>query len=254
MSATNRGAERMEDDAYPTPAWAVRRLLEDLRTRDIPLRLWHEVTAGTGNIIRAVNDFESAQLGYAPVSWIATEINENATLAQVPRLSTVRFADYLTAPAVRCDVAITNPPFSIAEDVIKKALTEADWVVMLLRMNFLGSDDRANWLRNEMPDIDTLPDRPNFIASYKCRPRDSHDRGCGWTAKLPISDERIRVCPACGRGVDRSSSDSIEYGWFIWTPERGRTSGVTRILASTPAEERGVKARRRKPKPERQAA
>jgi hypothetical protein len=240
----------MEDDAYPTPAWCVHRLLEELHTR-VPRGIWHEVTAGSGNIIRAVNAWFGPENS---ITWHATELHENTSLVEcfppspsTPIPANVHFNDYLTGPSIRCDVAITNPPFSIAEDVIKKALTEAEWVVMLLRMNFLGSDGRANWLRNEMPDIDTLPDRPNFIASYKCKARDKHDRGCGWSTKLPIAAPPIRECPGCGRKVQRSTSDSAEYGWMIWSPERGRSAGVTRILASTPEAER-------KPEAERQAA
>lgn len=236
MSATNRGAERMEDDAYPTPFWVTHRLLDALVGSDIPLGSWHEVTAGSGGIIRAVTELSGHPI--APTIWYATEIRENPELLQVARPSSVRIADYLTAPPLRTDVAITNPPFSLAESIIKKALVEADWVVMLLRMNFLGSDGRANWLRNEMPDIYTLPDRPNFIASYKCKARDTHDRGCGWSIKLPIAAPPIRLCPSCGRKVQRSTSDSAEYGWFVWTPERGRKVGKTSILASTPEAER----------------
>ena len=250
MSATNRGAERMSDDAYPTPTWAVRRLLEEIHPR-IPRGRWHEVTAGTGNIIRAVNEWFGQSCS---ITWHATELHENSSLVEcmppstaTPIPANVHFTDYLKGPYIKCDVAITNPPFSIAEDVIKKALTEADWVVMLLRMNFLGSDGRSNWLRNEMPDIYTLPDRPNFIASYKCKARDKFDRGCGWTLKLPIAAPSVKECPECGRKVQRSTSDSAEYGWFIWTPERGRTAGLTRILASTPETER-------KPESERKAA
>lgn len=231
MSATNRGAERVEEDAYLTPNWAIRRLLEHVR---LPSGNWLEPCAGDGRIARVVN----AVVG--PQNWQLVELRDTAEQLRLaaPDANINAPADYLTSSLDHFDVAITNPPFSIAEDVIKKALVDADWVVMLLRMNFLGSDGRANWLRNEMPDIYTLPDRPQFIASYKCKPRDDHDRGCGWKTKTAVTAPRIKSCPMCGRDVQRSSSDSAEYGWMVWTPERGRAVGKTSILASTPEEER----------------
>ena len=63
--------------------------------------------------------------------------------------------DYLFyTPMVQPDVIITNPPFNIALDVIQKALRDVKnngLVVMLLRLNFFGSQTRAEWLRNNMP-------------------------------------------------------------------------------------------------------
>lgn len=238
MSATNRGAERVEDDAYPTPAWCVRRLLEGLETAygaQIPVDNWHEIAAGTGGIIRAVQEYRPMRVG----RWFATELRENDELPFTPGLYAFAFEDFLTQKPFRSDVAITNPPFAIAEAMIKKSLERADWVVMLLRSSFKSSA-RADWLRNEMPDQFDLPNRPSFIASYNCEPRDAHDRGCGWTKKTPIDAPRIKLCPSCGRKVTRSTSDSAEYAWFVWTPERGRSVGQTRILASTPKLERKV--------------
>lgn len=233
MSATNRGAGRVEEDNYPTQAWPVRRVLEAVR---LPRGSWLEPCAGEGSIIkvaRALDVFDA--IGAIELRDTREQL---APIADWYSTRTDYVHDWDETCKPRHDVIITNPPFSIAVDVIKKALTHADWVLMLLRLNFLGSDDRAKWLRHEMPDIYTLPDRPNFIASYKCKPRDDHDRGCGWKTKTPISAPRIKSCPLCGRDVQRSSSDSAEYGWFVWGPERGRTVGKTSILASTPEEER----------------
>ncbi|HEY3500710.1 MAG TPA: hypothetical protein VGK73_38725 [Polyangiaceae bacterium] len=240
MSATNRGAERVEDDDYPTPAWCTHRLLEALNPLPIGLKRWHEVTAGDGAIIRAVQDF-----GFRPSEWAATDIRPHRAALNdlspdiIPPALLRAGTDYLTAPPLDADFIITNPPFSIAEAVIKRALKEAPWVAVLLRTNFKGGP-RAPWLRTEMPDDYQLPDRPSFIASYKCKPRDQHDKGCGWEKKTPIGAPIISACPECGRKVQRSTSDSAEYSWFLWTPERGRSVGQSRILLSTPAEARKV--------------
>jgi hypothetical protein len=84
-------------------------------------------------------------------------------------------------------------------EFIAKALTYASYVVMLLRLNFLGSGKRAAFFAREMPDIYVLPDRPSFT----------------------------------GRGTD-----ATEYGWFVWTPERGRRAGKVEVLAETPPAQR----------------
>jgi len=52
------------------------------------------------------------------------------------------------------DVVMTNPPFSRAMEIIQRAhtLTAAGgYVVMLLRLNFFGSDKRFDFFRNNMP-------------------------------------------------------------------------------------------------------
>lgn len=224
----------MPEDAYPTPGWCVDRLLDGLTEVGCPLPVgtWHEVMAGDGSIIKAV------KRRLPDVAWVATELRE------VPELRALEAegvevhmpTDYLGAPGIRSDVIVTNPSFEVAEQTIKKALTEADWVAMLLRLNFLGTADRAAWLRKEMADIYSIPDRPNFVASYKCKPRDAHDKGCGWHMMLPISVLGPLVCPECGRKVARSASDSTEYGWFVWTPERGRRRGHVIVLENTPKE------------------
>jgi len=98
------------------------------------------------------------------------------------------------------DVCITNPPFSLAMPFITTAFEHAKMVVMLLRLNFIGSEKRADFMRTYAPDIYTLPNRPPF-------------RGDGKT-------------------------DSIEYGWFVWNEPRARPHGLIRVLNSTSKVER----------------
>lgn len=235
MSSTNRGAERVEEENYPTPAWAVRRLLEAV---ELPRKgTWLEPCVGDGAIVRVVDAV------IKPARWVLVDKrdtrNECADMVLSGVSASHYVADYKTIElAEHFNVAFTNPPFSLAVDIIQRALTQADWVVMLLRQGFKSSAIRAPWLRSNMPDEYSLPDRPNFIASYKCKPRDKHDRGCGWTAKTAIDAPRITECPVCARKVQRSTSDSADYSWFVWTPERGRRVGKATILESTSKEER----------------
>lgn len=208
MSATGRGTVRNEADFYPTPAWCVHRLLERLL---LPGGEWLEPAAGEGAIIRAVNEHLLLDNPAGPpqptpsdIHWTAVELRHETRFAlraliDPPEAHTgINFLRGDFVPA-RWSVAITNPPFSFAEEFVRAMLECADWAILLLRLNFLGSAKRRALFANEMPDIYVLPNRPSFT----------------------------------GKGTD-----ATEYCWMVWTPERGRTSGRIEILAETPAEQR----------------
>jgi len=63
--------------------------------------------------------------------------------------------DYLTYELNnKPDMIITNPPFNIALDIIKKALDDVKdngWIIMLLRLNFFGSKQRKEFWDKNMP-------------------------------------------------------------------------------------------------------
>jgi hypothetical protein len=80
------------------------------------------------------------------------------------------------------DLIFTNPPYSLAEEIITHALET--WskatVVMLLRLNFLGSQKRKPfWDKHPVSEIYVLSKRPSFT----------------------------------GKGTD-----ATEYAWFVWRP------------------------------------
>lgn len=194
MSATGRGAERRADDFYATPAWCVRRLLERLA---LPAGNWLEPCAGDGAIIRAV--------GRQDVTWTAVELRHEARgrLVEVVDSTEVFVGfDFVGGDFGGTEFAavITNPPFSLALPFIEHALELAPWVVMLLRLNFLASAGRAEFFREQAPDVYVLPNRPSF--------------------------------------TDDGRTDATEYAWFVWPPERGRRAGRLEVLAETPASER----------------
>jgi hypothetical protein len=62
--------------------------------------------------------------------------------------------DYLKLKLNRqVDMIITNPPFNIALDIIKKALNdtkEGGWVIMLLRLNFFETKERKPFWEENM--------------------------------------------------------------------------------------------------------
>lgn len=235
MSATNRGAERVSADFYPTPAWCVRRLLDAEPFGSHAGTIWHEPCAGEGAIIRAVNEYRVS----AP-RWHATELRQDgvSALQTIPTISVRGPCDYLAAPPWDSDIVITNPPFALWLPIAQKALKECVGHVALLgRLNILGSgteSGRSEWLRKNPPDVYVLPNRPAFVASLSCKAK------CGWKTLRPLHDPRPRACPSCGGAVSCSTTDAIEYAWFVWTPDRARKSGSIQVLAETPEEERAV--------------
>lgn len=194
MSSTNRKkSTRNAFDYYPTPAWCVTRFLEKAGIPFTKLPFWLEPAAGDGAIIRAVGNFASYKkngithvLQYKP-NWVAVEIQDSLAKSLEKEIdkSHILCTDFLTITPEEIGVApqviITNPPFNLALDFIKKSMElKAEYICMLLRLNFIGSAERSDFMREHMPDIYVLPNRPSF---------------------------------------NNKGTDSIEYAWFVWRQE-----------------------------------
>lgn len=162
MSSTNRGKTRNQDDFYETPAWATQLLLKHCSFLDLAKDgIWCEPAAGRGAIIKAVEDW-----GYHP-TWHAVEIDaerrKSVKHLDIPRerLHVDGMQIYqMWTPPPRIDVIITNPPYSVAEEFIRRAVTQAPIVAMLLRLNFLGSDGRKSLFKMWKPDLFQINPRP----------------------------------------------------------------------------------------------
>ncbi len=246
MSAKGRGEDVISEENYPTPAWCTRRILEAMRDAHSGIfadasgyhrrngRSWLEPCAGEGAIVRVLqSDLQD------PV------IKAGDIRADVPHLDVSEWANSMPFQAweSHTEFVITNPPFSLAPELIAHFLPRCDWLILLLRASFklvsAGSADKpAHSYRHNMPDEYKLPQRPSFIASEKCKGHNNRDKGCGWAQKVALVAEPTRTCPACAGKVQRSTSDSAEYSWFVWTPERDRSVGLTRVLPDTPLSER----------------
>jgi hypothetical protein len=137
------------------------------------------------------------------VEWTAMDLREECRQALEPVASELHCPiDFVEEPPdPGFDVVICNPPFSLAREFVETSLPLGDWVLMFLRLNFLGSARRNAFFRRRMPDVYVIPDRPSFTADGK--------------------------------------TDSIEYAWFVWPPgSRLRTTGEVRVLRTTSLEER----------------
>jgi hypothetical protein len=150
VSSTNRGAERRTDDAYYTPQWCVRRLLEVWKpTKGVLM----EPAVGTGAIVAAIGD------GFGP--WLAYDIRPE--VVSIPH-------DFLemTSTSPQVTAVITNPPYCLAEEFVRHSRKQcpcAD-LVFLLRIAFLASAGRLPlWRDLGTPDIYVLPNRPSFTGN-----------------------------------------------------------------------------------------
>lgn len=187
MSSTNRGGKRSEADFYATPAWCVRRLIDAV---DLPAGEWLEPCAGDGAIIRATVEYRALRTR----KWTAVELREECRERLEDDETNVDpyIGDFFTSPLVDSehirrngpqlsfDVILTNPPFSLAMEFIRACETIATHRIFLLRLNFLGSEERSSYIRDTKPDLYVLPNRPSFVGAGK--------------------------------------TDSIEYAWFHWHP------------------------------------
>lgn len=153
MSATNRNDKnRNPFDFYPTPDEPIDKILKEIDFAKIETFI--EPCLGTGVIYNK----------------IPKHIKKNYAEIQKGK-------DYLEM-SFKSDIQITNPPFSMALDFLEKSLSEADTVVYLLRLNFLGSQKRKPfWQKNPPSHVFVLSKRPSFT----------------------------------GKGTD-----ATEYAWFVW--------------------------------------
>lgn len=215
MSATGRTeGQRIENDVYETPSWCVRRLLDiapDGMGAGTYDEHWFEPCAGSGAIVKAVSEWYVSNRRRQPI-WDLNEIRRETYdalggLRAYHRIRHIQFNDILTLKGKpnTYRLAITNPPFGIAEGVIRSCLKSARHVWMLLRVNFLGSEEREEFFGEfAMPDVYVLPNRPPFVVSKK-------------TGKV--------------------GTDATEYAWMHWAAD-GSQAGIVRRLALTPNEVR----------------
>lgn len=193
MSATGRSDVRRPDDFYSTPAWCVRAILPELPNEGILF----DPCAGDGAILAAVREEQPSRV------LLGLELSATRVMRAGLRSLPVIEGDALDEQTWKgtCGsnlrVVLTNPPYSLAEEFLCRALDEFGFapdgmlrgtVCLLLRLNWLASQSRA-WLHKKHPsDVFVLPRRPSFV---------------------------------------NGRTDATEYGWFVWGPGRG---GHWRIL------------------------
>ncbi len=177
MSATGRnleGHERLVDDFYATPAWVTRAILPHLRCGSVL-----DPCCGDGAILDVIGK-EWATFGL--------ELDAGRAGKAAARHAVTCTDALVGGPWPDADACVTNPPYALAMPFIERALV---WcacgvsdreVAFLTRLNFLGSQKRADFHRRHPCDVYVLPKRPSFTGG---------------------------------------GTDATEYCWMAWGPGRG---------------------------------
>jgi hypothetical protein len=167
-------------DFYPTPPEVTQAFIAAC---PLPDGLWCEPAVGDGHIIEAVGKREA---------WATFDVRDVTRHALSDHHEQL---DFLTLDeGIRFDVIITNPPFYLAEEFVRKALKHADHVAMLLRLAFLESRRREAFHAEYPADVYVLSRRPSFQAN--------------------------------------GATDNSAYGWFVWGPERGGRWSLLKTAAT----------------------
>ncbi len=152
MSSTNRGGIRNTSDYYVTPVSEIVKFLTELDRINPavlePERIIFDPCAG-GDMFHSMSYPSAIEIVKPELkSHILTNDIREDSKAESKR-------DYLSYNLeIKPHLIITNPPFSHAMPIIKKALSEIDsngYVIMLLRLNFFGSLKRFPFWQTNMP-------------------------------------------------------------------------------------------------------
>ena len=197
MSSTNRSKLRYEHekDYYITPLWIIREFF----------RAWNRQTSELQRLFLkddalildpcAGGDPSGNPMAYPTIlgEWGLTD-NVLTSDLRTDSPCLLPGTNFLTTDfGHQFDMVITNPPYNIAQEVVDRSLEvvkPGGWVIMLLRLNFLGSQVRGPWYETTMPHSTyTHSRRPSFYPE-------------NWREVMPW--------------VKKKGSDSCEYAHFIW--------------------------------------
>lgn len=142
----NKSSEnRRKSDYYPTPEQCTQALLDFLKIQK-PSVIW-EPACGEGFMSEVFK-----KNGYEVIS---TDINSYGYEDDV--------CDFITSKSVACDWIITNPPFSLAEDFIRKCISLKKPFAMLLKSQYWHSKKRLSLFLEHKPQyVLPLTWRPDF--------------------------------------------------------------------------------------------
>lgn len=176
MSSTNRGYDRHKSDYYVTPKKDVELFLKEFIQKDNINKDYFKFILdpccggdefNDATYLKVIKEF----LPKSDVLGLDIRIDSKACLKM----------NYFNFDTKGYNLIISNPPFYLAEEFIKKSLElveKGGYVIMLLRLNFFGSKKRKQIFENNMP-----------LSCY-------------------IHHKRISFM--------NGATDSIEYAHFVW--------------------------------------
>jgi hypothetical protein len=160
MSSTNRSNARDThiSDYYVTPIAPIWQVIEQLKQNNNTKHLFNDDKFNKNlNILDPCAGGDKINPMSYPYALNKYMINSNQLTTLDIRedsLSSIK-GNYLTMEFdKKFDLIITNPPFNIAIDVIRKSFEVANdggIIIMLLRLNFFGTKERKPFFDNNMP-------------------------------------------------------------------------------------------------------
>ena len=168
-------------DFYPTPAWSTRALFENVLTNWDLFRTWqwkvYEPAAGEGHIVEVLKEY------FYEHNIIASDIHDYGYKYDFIR-------DFVIAPPVECDFIITNPPFKLANQFIKRALEVASTCVCIFgKIQLLEGVNRWRQIYRQTP--------PSIIAPF--------------TSRVTLYENE-----------ERDSGGQMMFAWYIWIKDNDK--------------------------------
>lgn len=149
MSSTKRGYERHKSDYYVTPIREIEKFIKEIKKIEPNIFKNYILDPCAGGDVKHKMSYPTALANQGVNA-------NNITTIDIRKDSRALIREnYLD---IECpgdfDCIMTNPPFKIALPVIKKALNNVNtdgYVIMLLRLNFFGSQKRFEFWKKTMP-------------------------------------------------------------------------------------------------------
>lgn len=172
----NSAYKRAESDFYPTPPEATQALLDFLKLPKGTV-IW-EPACGEQHMaeVMRLNGYEV----------LTTDIQTGT--------------DYLTAERMECDWIITNPPFSLADQFIRRSIEHGKPFALLLKSQYWHAKKRLALFRSYPPAfVCPLTWRPDF--TFKQRGKGSPLMDVMWVVWGGCHDTRYIPLEKPGEGV-----------------------------------------------------
>lgn len=147
LAGTSTTRVRVENDFYATPTWATQVILEKEKLEG---SIW-ECACGQGHISKVLHKF------YPNAEIISTDLVDRG-------YGTAGGINFLTENFEKVDNVITNPPFSLAQEFIEKALqTATRKVIMFAKIQLLEGEKRRKL-------FDKFPPKCVYVFSSRVNP------------------------------------------------------------------------------------
>jgi hypothetical protein len=229
MSSTNRGGDRHAADYYVTPQKPIHDFLTALSEDDPSQFGWSDgggfyqrMASGISILDPCAGGDDKTEMAYPKAlrdgaarglpGWPVISSLTTVDWRQDSRAE-YKGVDFLMWNSPHTfDMAITNPPFAIAQEIIERCfqvVRPGGLVVMLLRLNFFGGEGRNEWWQKNMPTVCYVHSkRIGFMGHMELDSPDFIEWRAKQGAKFPTDEKALQKY--------RTQTDSIEYMHAVW--------------------------------------